>query len=212
MNAGGFDAIIFDHDGTLVDSEPITLSVVAGIAIEAGAPIYDDDVDRFVGADIRVVFDEVERRVGHGLPADIFEIFRTRQRQQIEAGLKAISGVPELLAGLSLPMAVASNAPVEKMELCLGATDLRRFFEADVLVSAYDVAESKPAPDVYLEAARRLGAEPTRCAAIEDSAPGVLGALAAGMTTFAYDPKGRLSHIEGATRFESMFDLPDLLV
>ena len=205
-----FDAIIFDHDGTLVDSEPLTLSVVADIAIEAGAEIYHDDVERFVGADLRVVFEEIERRTGNPLPADIFDVFRLRQTNKIEEGLEAIPGIPELLAKITVPIAVASNAPVSKMESCLTKTGLRSYFAENVLVSAYDVKNAKPAPDVYLEAARLLGVEPAGCAAVEDSTPGVLGALAAGMTTFAYDPHGRLRDLDGPIFVESIWELGDL--
>ncbi len=204
------DAVIFDHDGTLVDSETITLTVVGEIAVEAGAEVYAEDIDRFVGADLHVVFAEIERRSGSPLPEDIFDSFRARQTAAIEEGLDEIPGAHGLLSALaasSTPLAVASNAPVAKMELCLGATNLLPFFAHDRLVSAYDVDAWKPDPTVFLHAAEVLDVAPARCAVVEDSQPGVLGALAAGMHVFALDPKNRFRDIDGITRVASLADL-----
>ena len=198
------DAIIFDHDGTLVDSESITLAVVGEIAVDAGAEIFPEDIDRFVGADLHVVFAEIERRSGAPLPEDIFDRFRARQTTAIESGLDEVAGAHALLSALSLPMAVASNAPVAKMELCLRATNLLSFFAPGHLVSAYDVNLWKPDPAVFLRAAEVLGVDPSRCAVVEDSQPGVEAGLAAGMTVFALDPKDRFANIDGITR------VPDL--
>jgi len=203
--------VIFDHDGTLVDSENITLAVVAEIALEAGAEIRPEDPDEFVGADLHVVFEEIERRTGKPLPANIFDHFRERQTAEIEKGLKEIEGATSLLSSLPLPHAVASNAPVAKMELCLGATDLLRFFPDGHLISAYDVEAWKPDPAVFLRAAQVLDIEPANCAVVEDSLPGVNGALAAGMHVFALDPKGRFGEIEGVTTLGSLSEFADHL-
>ncbi len=208
------DAVIFDHDGTLVDSETITLTVVGEIAIEAGAEVYPEDIDRFVGADLHVVFAEIEQRSGAPLPEDIFDHFRARQTAAIQDGLDEITGARALLSALSTlsrPIAVASNAPVAKMELCLGATNLLSFFSHDHLVSAYDVGAWKPDPTVFLRAAEILDVAPARCAVVEDSQPGVLGALAAGMQVFALDPKDRFGGIDGITRIAALADLHDHL-
>ncbi len=173
--------------------------VVAGIAAEAGAEIYPEDPDRFVGADLHVVFEEIERRSGSPLPDDIMDIFRERQTAMILDGLQEVPGATELLSSLSLPLAVASNAPVAKMELCLGATDLLQYIPDGHLFSAYDVGAWKPDPAVFLAAAEALGVEPAHCAVVEDSRPGVEGARAAGMQVFALDPGDRFSGIDGVT-------------
>ncbi len=207
----GIDAVIFDHDGTLVDSEGITLMVVAGIATEAGAEIYPDDPDRFVGADLHVVFEEIERRSGKPLPDDIMEQFRARQTEMIRDGLQEVDGATALLASLTIPRAAASNAPVAKMELCLGATDLLRFFPDGHFLSAYDVNAWKPDPAVFLAAAEVLGVDPTRCAVVEDSRPGVEGAIAAGMQVFALDPGNRFTDLSGFTRISKLAELSEYL-
>jgi HAD superfamily hydrolase (TIGR01509 family) len=201
------DAVIFDHDGTLVDSETITLTLLAEMAVEAGAEVYEDDIDRFKGADIKVVFAEIERRRQAPLPADFLDTLRSRQKSRILAGLEAIPGADEVLTALNVPTAVASNAPVAKMQLCLGATGLARHFTTEELVSAYDVGQWKPAPHVFLAAASVLATAPERCAVVEDSAPGIAGAIAAGMTVFALDPQGEFGAIDGATTISGLSEL-----
>jgi len=203
--------VIFDHDGTLVDSEPITLGVVAEMAVEAGAEVYPEDIDRFVGADLKVVFAEIERRSGRPLPADHLEQFRARQTTAINAGLRPVDGAGDLLAAINLPVAVASNAPVAKMQLCLSAAGLRHHFTDEQLISAYDVGAWKPAPDVFLRTAETLGLQPHECAVVEDSRPGVEGAIAAGMQVFALDPKGRFDGITGATTIPNLSALIPLV-
>ena len=189
------DAVIFDHDGTLVDSEHITLAVVAEMAIEAGAAVYPEDADRFVGADLHLVIAEIGKRAGSPIDTEAFMAeFRVRQTAAIEAGLQEIPGASELIDALAtrrIPYAVASNAPLAKMSLCLGATGLLDKFEPEMLISAYDVNAWKPDPAVFLAAAERLGVDPGRCAVVEDSKPGIDGALAAGMHVIALDPQSR---------------------
>ena len=198
------DAVVFDHDGTLVDSESITLGVIAEFAAEAGAEIYPEDIDRYVGADLHVVFAEIERRSGKPLPENTLTQFRIRQTARIEAGLKEIPGAHRLLSALSLPFAIASNAPHAKMELCLGATDLQRFFTKDRMISAYDLQAWKPDPAIFLRAAEVLGVEPAKCAAVEDSRPGLEAAIAAGMQVFALDPEDRFTDLVGVTRVATL--------
>lgn len=183
------DAVIFDHDGTLVDSENITLSVVAAMAVERGADVYPEDAERFVGADLHAVIEEIGHRTGKAIDTDAFMTeFRIRQTTAIEEGLDEIPGATALLERLSssgVPVAVASNAPVAKMRLCLEATNLLRFFEEHQLVSAYDVGLWKPDPAVFVRAAEILDVAPNRCAVLEDSAPGVEAARRSGSHVLA---------------------------
>ncbi|MFT7476236.1 MAG: HAD superfamily hydrolase (TIGR01509 family) [Verrucomicrobiales bacterium] len=205
------EAVIFDHDGTLVDSETITLDLLATMAIEAGADIDPENVGRFVGADIRLVLAEIERSRGSRLPIDFLDQFRSRQEQAIRDHLTEIDGATDLLTAIDLPMAVASNAPVVKLELCLGVTGLDRFFQPQHLVSAYDVGAWKPDPAVFIEAARILGHAPQNCAVVEDSEPGVIGAVAAGMQVFALESSGSLPKLRGVTAVSSLHELHDFL-
>lgn len=199
--------MIFDHDGTLVDSEPITLTLLAEMAVEYGATVHEDDAERFKGADLNVVLTEIERRRGARLPTSFLPTLRRRQAERIREGLEAVPGADDLLRALHLPAAVASNAPVSKMQLCLGATGLDRYFTTEQLVSAYDVGQWKPEPGVFLAAAAVLDIAPERCAVVEDSTPGVTGALAAGMTVFALDPDDAFGGIDGATRINGLSEV-----
>ncbi len=201
------DAVIFDHDGTLVDSETITLTLLAEMAVEHGADVVEDDIDRFAGADLKLVFAEIEHRRGSPLPAEFLDVFRSRQEERIRNGLVEVPGADHVLSALTVPAAVASNAPVAKMQLCLGATGLDRHFAPHEMVSAYDVGEWKPAPGVFLAAAEVLQTPPQRCAVVEDSEPGIRAGLAAGMTVFAYDPSEKFGSIEGITHLRSLVDL-----
>lgn len=189
-----FDAVIFDNDGTLVDSESITLEVLMGMAIEHGAEIRPEDPERFLGAHLQVVFAEIERRSGTPIPDDFIDLFRARQTKRIKEGLNEIPGARDLLEHLSelqVPVAVASNAPQAKMELCLTATGLDSFFPAQHRSSAYDIDSWKPSPDIFIHAAGTLGVDIAKCAIVEDSDTGIEAALASGATTFAVDPQGR---------------------
>ena len=210
-NLDHIEAIIFDHDGTLVDSESITIQVVASIAAQQGAELHPDDADRFLGADLHEVFAEIERRSGKPLPDDTMKRFRAEQTAKILAGIPEIPGAAALLEGLDLPYAVASNAPVSKMLLCLEATDLLRFFDEERMISAYDVNAWKPDPAVFLAAAERLGVTPGRCLVVEDSRPGVLAGIAAGMHVLALDPDGRFDDTEGVTAVSSLGEVAQLI-
>ncbi len=209
-----FDAIIFDNDGTLVDSEHITLSVLMELAIENGAEVRPDDPERFLGAHLQVVFTEIEKRSGKPVPENLIDVFRERQIRMISEGLAEMPGATILLEHLteiSMPIAVASNAPMQKMTLCLNSTNLMRFFSAERLISAYDVGVWKPAPDIFFHAAKALGVAPERCAVVEDSGTGIEAAHASGMTVFALDPVGRFADRPATTVLNTLDELIDHL-
>ncbi len=208
------DAVIFDNDGTLVDSESITLGLLATMAVEAGAEVRDDDAHRFMGSDINVVIDAIEERSGTTIDREaFFAEFRERQYDEIRNGLAEMVGATPLLEELverNVPFAVATNAPMAKMELCFKSTGLDRFFTPDTMVSAYDVGLWKPDPEIFLEAAKRLGTPIERCAIIEDSRPGIEAAIASGGHAIALDPNGHLD--VGAHKVSSLSDAAELLL
>ncbi len=208
------DAVIFDHDGTLVDSETTTLSLLATMAVEAGADVFAGDAERLKGSDINVVIDVIDERSGTTVDREaFFTEFRTRQYDEIRKGLVEIAGASKLLEALvdrSVPFAVATNAPMAKMELCLGVTGLDRFFSSDVMFSAYDVGVWKPDPTIFLAAAERLKTPIERCAIVEDSRPGIAAAIASGAHAIALVPDGE-PH-EGATSVQSLAEAHELLL
>lgn len=209
------DAVIFDHDGTLVDSETITLTLLATMAIEAGAEVYPDDATRFMGSDINVVIDEIEVRTSTTIDREaFFAEFRVRQYDDIRSGLVEIAGATQLLEALvehNVPFAVATNAPMAKMELCLETAGLDRFFDQQTMVSAYDVGVWKPDPTVFIEAAARINTPIERCVIVEDSRPGVEAAIASGGHAIALDPNGTFAE-SAAHSVKGLSEVSELLL
>ncbi|QMV05317.1 HAD-IA family hydrolase [Streptomyces lincolnensis] len=188
MSTIGTIAVIFDLDGTLVDSEPNYYEAGRQILDEHGVPGYSwSDHERFVGIStletVAVWKDE------YGLRASVEELFDAKNRRYLELARAATRAYPEmrtfveLLAGEGVPMAVASGSSPEAIEAVLAGTGLDAHLR--LAVSADEVARGKPAPDVFLEAARRLGADPADCVVLEDAAPGAAAAHAAGMRCIA---------------------------
>ena len=209
------DAVIFDNDGTLVDSERVTLSLLAAMAVEAGAEVFADDAQRFMGSDINVVIDAIDERSGTTVDREaFFAEFRERQYDEIRKGLVEIVGASTLLEALTdrgVPFAVATNAPMAKMELCLEATGLGRFFSGDNMLSAYDIGVWKPDPTIFLTAADRLETPIERCAIVEDSPPGIAAAIASGAHAIALNPHDSSSP-DGATPARTLGEIRHLLL
>lgn len=180
-----FDAVIFDLDGTLIDSETVTIA--AGLAAFArhGLVVAPDLFHQLIGVDEPTGTAMLRRAVGPDAPLDrITEDWRRETRVLYEAqGVPLRPGVVDLLDRLRAagrPLAVATSSRREPAEWKLARAGLRHHFAT--LVSLDCIARPKPAPDAFLEAARRLGAQPNRCVAFEDSETGAASAMAAGMT------------------------------
>lgn len=208
-----FELIIFDCDGVLVDSERLSIRVDSILLERVGWPMSSDEiVERWVGrsdADMRA---EIEEHIGGPIPVEIDEEFNRIYRETFDRELVAVDGIREALDVITTPRCVASSGEHEKIRRNLALTGLTDYF-GDRIFSATDVEHGKPAPDLFLLAARTLGAEPARCAVVEDSVHGVEAALAAGMRPFAYaggvTPAERLAG-PGAVVFTDMRELPGL--
>jgi len=190
--AAGFrpSAVLFDCDGTLVDSERLANEVLAECLALQGCAIGVDELwRRFRGARMSGMLATLERERGLRLPAQFTAEFRERVAEALSARLQAIDGAAELLAAVRLPRAVVTNGPRQQVDLSLRVTGLAPYF-GDRVVSAYEVGSWKPDPQIYLHAAKRLGVEPAECLVVEDADPGIAAALAAGMTVYAYCPPG----------------------
>lgn len=215
MNAPDYQLVIFDCDGVLIDSEPIANRVFAEQLSLVGLSITVDEVmQKFLGKTRSGCLSLAGELLGRALPESFARAWDTALFAALSNEVKAIDGVAELLRDIKLPYCVATNSTHERMRVALRAAGLATLFEGRMF-SAADVPHPKPAPDLFLHAAKSLGAAPARCAVIEDSATGVRAAVAAGMTVFGYVGSPYSSEAalaaEGAKPFEHMRDLATLL-
>ena len=207
-----FDLVIFDCDGVLVDSERLAIRTEAEILSRLGWPLTEADiVERFVGRSAAYMHQEIERHLGRSVDWDTE--FEPHYQEVFEQELVAVPGVVEALNKITMPTCVASSGSHEKMQFTLGRTDLLDRFSGRIF-SVDEVEHGKRAPDIFLYAAEQMGAEPGRCAVIEDSVSGVTAGIAAQMAVFAFaggvTDATQLS-LDGAVVFADMRDLPSLL-
>ena len=214
-----FDLIIFDCDGVLVDSEVISCRAHAETLTSHGYPITADEVlNRFLGVSDREARLMIENEISRKLPNDFESQVKQATLQFYADDLRAISYVGEAIAAIGLPKCVASSGTPEKIRhglTCAGLYDQL----APHIFSASEVKRGKPAPDLFLFAAEQMQAAPAQCLVIEDSIPGVTGAVAAGMTVLGFHggshcPPGHADTLRAAgaiMTFEDMRQLPDLI-
>jgi HAD superfamily hydrolase (TIGR01509 family) len=212
--AGPFELVIFDCDGVLVDSERIAIRVEAEYLAELGWPLSEAEiVERFMGRTAEYMDEAIEARLGSRLPGDWQAQFQRRYREAFAADLVPVDGIQEALDRITTPTCVASSGSHDKLRFTLGHTGLYERFEGRIF-SGYEVANGKPAPDLFLHAAARMGADPARCAVVEDTRYGVQAARAAGMHAFGYagglTPPARLEG-DATVVFDDMRQLPRLL-
>lgn len=186
------DAVIFDCDGTLVDSEVLGQEILVEVLAEYGVivPMTDELVARFRGRKLHDCLAEIQADLEHPLPEEEFvPRFRKRMAEVFPVRLQPIAGALDLVRSLRQPFCVASSGPREKIEMSLSVTGLLPFFERQIF-SSYEVGVWKPDPGLFLHAAKTLGVQPRNCVVVEDSIPGIQAGLAAGMTVFAFQPDG----------------------
>ncbi len=187
--------VIFDCDGVLVDSERLTHQVVVDMLAEHGVALpFEEAVDRFIGMSMANGLVQLKALLGGELPTDFLPEMGRRTRAAFRAGLTSVPGVEAVLDGLRRPYCVASNGNHAKVNFTLGHTGLLPRF-AGRIFTADDVQHPKPAPDLFLLAARSLGAAPERTTVVEDTPTGVTAAKAAGMRAIGFaamTPAGRL--------------------
>ena len=207
------DAVIFDCDGVLVDSEHLAMEIWVEMAAEYGYALsLDDALEAFRGGEMAKCVAHLEGLLGHKVKAEFVPDFRERSAERFRVQLRPIDGVTDVLNGLDVPFCVASNGPVEKMEVSLRVTGLWDYFDGRI-VSAYRVGSFKPEPGLFLAAAQLLDMPPQRCAVVEDSVPGVKAGIAAGMSVFAICSPNEAASFRalGAQPFEHMDQLLTLV-
>lgn len=211
-------AVLFDCDGVIVDSEgPSFLLFVEELA-KHGLPLTLEEFEtRFVGGTVEMVAERA-RAAGAQLPRGWVARFYERMYAMLAAGVPLVDGVTWVLDRLDaagIPFAMGSNGSMEKMQITLGQHGLMGRFR--VVLSGQEIGAPKPAPDVYLQAARACDADPAACVVIEDSANGAKAGLAAGMRVLGYaehgaeTPSALALTALGVPLFHRMTDLPGLL-
>ncbi|GAA3540180.1 HAD family hydrolase [Nonomuraea rosea] len=203
------DLVIFDCDGVLVDSEPISVRVGTAALRRIGWSIDEAEyAERFVGCTNEYWAEQVGET-----PPGWREQLNADYVAAVKAELCTVAGIEQALDQLMVPSCVASNGRHTTIRRSLELTGLAGRFAGRVF-SAEDVAQGKPAPDLFLHAAATMGAEPARCVVVEDSPFGVMAAMSAGMRCLAFagglTPPSRLAGL-GATLFHDPATIPDLI-
>ncbi|MGW2224831.1 HAD family hydrolase [Streptomyces formicae] len=208
-----YDLVIFDNDGVLVDSEPLSNTILAGYLTELGHPTsYEDSLRDYMGAAVHRVHDLILERSGERLPADFDEVFHGRVFAAFERELKPVDGALEVLEELGadgVAYCLASSGSHERIRVGHRKTGLDKYFDEGRVFSSQDVGRGKPAPDLFLHAAERMGVAPGKCVVVEDSPLGVRAALAAGMDVYGFTAMTPAERLEGAT--ELFGDLRELI-
>lgn len=206
------ELVIFDCDGVLVDSDRISLRIqaerISALGLETS---YEDCVRDFLGLGMEATLQILTERLGRPLPNAWEAELEAAVHEGFRRELKSVPGVIEALEEIELPTCVASSGSHEKMRLTLGLTGLHERFAGRVF-SVEEVQRGKPAPDLFLHAAKRMSAPPERCIVVEDSPFGVAGAKAAGMSALGFaaaTPAARLDAADAV--FTTMADLPGLI-
>ncbi|SNY92949.1 haloacid dehalogenase superfamily, subfamily IA, variant 3 with third motif having DD or ED [Cohaesibacter sp. ES.047] len=193
------NAVLFDLDGCLVDSEPLSLQSLASEMQEVGVPgaSYEMTRDHYLGWSLTDVSKDVTKRLGKPCPPDLSEKYHQRLFALYERdGLPLVDTMVALhdrLFEAGLVTAIASGGSPDRIVRSLNASGLMGRFEGRTY-SGEEVERGKPAPDLFLYAARKLGLEPSTCVVVEDSPHGIEGAVAAGMRAFGFTGG---SHLDG---------------
>ncbi len=178
--------IIFDCNGVLVDSEPIAAAVAARELTRAGFALTPEIVAHyFLGRRPADMFAAIEATTQRKLPSNLGATVATETLKSLRADLRAMAHAAYALSWLRGPKCVASSSPIERVRLSLDLAGLARFFGPN-LFSASEVADGKPAPDLFLLAASRMKIAPRDCIVVEDSPVGVLAAASAGMAAIGF--------------------------
>lgn len=214
-----FEAILFDCDGVLVDSEPISLKIMHNMLVELGWEISETECKKwFVGQSTKADIKHIEKHAAKKLDQDWIQEFQLRRNQALRLQVVAVPGIYSCLKAIRKiwhnQIACVSAAEKSKMLLQLDKLGLTDFFNGHIF-SGVDTPYNKPYPDPYLAAARALGVSAAHCAVIEDSVTGVTAGVNAGATVFGYCPDDedpqRLLAAGAHYTFQHMQHLPDLL-
>ncbi|WP_207714418.1 HAD-IA family hydrolase [Scytonema sp. UIC 10036] len=207
------ELVIFDCDGVLVDSEALGNRVLVEYVAEFGLALeLEEAILLFKGCKMADCVAVIEQRLGRNMPPDFVTQLRARTAEVFERELRPVDGIDTALDKIDLPICVASSGPVEKIKLALRLTNLLPRFEGRIF-SSYEIGSWKPAPDLFLYAAKHLGFEASSCTVVEDSILGVRAGVAAGMRVLGYIAWSERDLFETfkVPVFHSMYQLPSLV-
>lgn len=217
----GFDLIIFDCDGVLVDSEIIAAEVEAALITEAGYPINAGEMaERFAGMTWRNILLAIEKEADIPFSATLLDRSEKLLDERLTADVQAVDGVKAMLSRLKLPKCICSNSSMPRLDMMLKKVGLKEVFGKHIY-SAKDLGEDrvKPKPDIFLHGARQFKADPSRVLVVEDSVHGVHGAVAAGMRVVGFTGAShtypshadRLTEAGAETVISRMQELPHVI-
>jgi HAD superfamily hydrolase (TIGR01509 family) len=206
--------VIFDCDGVLVDSEPMSNRALAEALTEIGLPYTQEASMRdFMGRAWEDSLGDIERKLGAPVPEGFTDSFRARRDAAFRDAIEPIPGIRDAIEAIDAERCVASSGLHEKIRLTLGLTELLDLFEERIF-SASEVENGKPAPDLFLHAAQTMGHEPEHCAVVEDATVGIRAAHAAGMVAIGFvdnTPREALEAAGAHATFSDMRELPGLI-
>ena len=205
--------VLFDCDGTLVDSERICNVGLADMFRSFGVELNPDElVKKFRGGKLANILNALSSEYNVSLPEDFVENYRNHLSTLYKSSLEPIEGVQDTLAAIQLPMGVVSNGPKSKVELAISVCGISDFFGANIF-SAYDIEVWKPDPQLYFYAAKEMGFPPNDCIVVEDGLVGVEAGVKAGMRTLFFNRHGDANTFQkdDVVEFDSMEELPGLI-
>lgn len=203
--------LIFDCDGTLVDSE-----YLCNLGLEVKLRDYGIEVsantmiERYRGGKLADILQSIEKEYNIDLKENFVSEYRELVDELFEKGLNPFEGVSEFLNQNTLPVCVASSGPIRKINKALEITDLKKYFYNNIY-SSYEINSWKPDPEIFIHAAQKMGIDPSACLVIEDSMKGIESGLAAGMRTILFDPMNLYHNAGEVQRIDKMNKLNDII-
>ncbi len=206
------NCLLFDCDGTLVDSERLCNIALVMKFNELNITLDPDELElRFKGQKLANILEQLQSEHTITLPDGFVPAYRKLTNELLAKELKPIKGIKEALDQLDYPKAVVSSAPRDRIDLALKVCGLTQYFNRNIY-SAYEIGFWKPDPKIYEFAAQHMGYAPALCAVIEDSLVGVEAGVKAGAKTFFYNPHNEQCDWPDIVSFQLMDDLPKLIL
>ena len=205
-----YELVIFDMDGTLVQSENCASQALIDVIPALNGHSAQEITALYRGMRLAVIFDDIEKRMPGAIPDRCLDLYRERENYLADSMITASIGAEALLSQISVKKCIASNAPIEKTRRSLAICGLSHFFQSEIF-SAYEVNAWKPDPKLFIHAANSCNSDPINCLVVEDSEVGIQAARAAGMDHVFYDPHGLVQPSNGLNRIRVLTELLDIL-